>query len=549
MKSQLGKKETNTRDASPEAATIETPKELSLAEQALEILISRCEGCHNSSSASISAFDFVTQIEKMIDEKYLVPGSTDESKLYQRIADGTMPPQGSPQLTQQEDEILEDWIVKGTPIALSRKDSEEEPRQFITRTALFTAAADDLQKLPASIRPNIRYFSSAHLYNSGEDGRTLEQAETGANKLINTFSNKKTLVRIQSVNSTSTLFRVNLTDFGISPPKWESVEIFYPYHYVANNESWLAYLQSQTQSTLPIMRIDWFLAAAGQPPLYYNMIETPENLPLLQQQLGINIKQNILQHKVHRAGFNNSMVAENHRVIERHETKNGFLWISYEFGEKTGTQNIFTNPLGPAGTYPLSTTSKQFSPGGHELFYSRPNSTIAFAVYNFEGQRMHEAPALIKDENKTITKVVAGKTCHICHGNGPIYKEDQVLSRMPSNLTITEQNEVLAIYKEHSVFQSKIEADSDSYQRAMTKIGIKAGQADPIASVSKIYEDHLSLARMASELSLSGVSFQRYLDENTDLLALVHACRVENTELYSRIEFQKRFKSIANLIW
>jgi len=524
-------------------------KLLSLAEQATAILAVNCEGCHNKDSAAISAFDYVMQIEKMIDEKILIPGSLKNSRLYQRIADGTMPPKGARQLTKEEDKILREWIEKGTPISVVSEEEDVADREFVTRTAIFAAVVDDIKKIPAAQRKNIRYFTSTHLYNAGESNRAVEQAEAGLNKLINTFSKSTSLTRVQSIHRSGTIFRVNLSDYDITPNKWRSVDSFYPYHHVTHERSEHAFLQEQLETTLPILRIDWFLSAAGRPPIYYDMIGTPETLAGLQASLAVNFVQNIRNRKVIRAGFDNSTVSEHHRVIERHATNNGYLWLSYEFAEPTGLDHIFANPFGPQNAFTQQQTSRQFAPGGHELFYTLPNGMLAFAVYDFEGRRMHEAPALIQQDGKVVDKVVAGRTCHICHGNGPIFKEDQVRARKPSNLSSFEQTLINDLYATHAKFKQQIDSDSKVFAASMALLGISQNHADPIASVANSFEAPMNITRVAAELSLGMASFERAKQENPAIRGHLQACQLENEETFARACIERAFKELSLLSW
>ena len=49
--------------------------------------------------------------------------------------------------------------------------------------------------------------------------------------------------------------------------------------------------------------------------------------------------------RVWRAGFNNSGVSNNNRMVERHAFRDGAYWKSYDFAGSVGTQNIFNHPL------------------------------------------------------------------------------------------------------------------------------------------------------------------------------------------------------------
>ena len=98
---------------------------------------------------------------------------------------------------------------------------------------------------------------------------------------------------------------------------------------------------------MPVVRADWFVAAASRPPLYHDVLQVPATEPELQKLLRIDVAENIRQERIARAGFNGSGVSRNNRLIERHEGNGVVYWRSYDFGGNTGKQNLFANPLGP----------------------------------------------------------------------------------------------------------------------------------------------------------------------------------------------------------
>ena len=57
--------------------------------------------------------------------------------------------------------------------------------------------------------------------------------------------------------------------------------------------------------------------------------------------------------RVARAGFQKSGVSRNNRMIERHVSKFGAFWNSYDFAGNQGRQSLFLHPLGPDGPNPF----------------------------------------------------------------------------------------------------------------------------------------------------------------------------------------------------
>ena len=78
-------------------------------------------------------------------------------------------------------------------------------------------------------------------------------------------------------------------------------------------------------------------------------------------------------------GTNNSGVSNNNRVIERHTSRYGAYWKSYDFAGSVGTQNIFTHPL-------------SFTHDGGEVVFNLPNGLQAYYVTNASGFRLDACP-------------------------------------------------------------------------------------------------------------------------------------------------------------
>ncbi len=91
---------------------------VAIAPQAREILQRHCYECHG---AKVERKLLVLDRSSLLDpnRKNVVPGHPDQSRLIQRIADGTMPPKEEelrlPRVSPQELSILQEWIAGGAP--------------------------------------------------------------------------------------------------------------------------------------------------------------------------------------------------------------------------------------------------------------------------------------------------------------------------------------------------------------------------------------------------------------------------------------------------
>jgi len=130
-------------------------------------------------------------------------------------------------------------------------------------------------------------------------------------------------------------------------------------------------LQYSTEhNPIPLMRADWFIAQVSsnyQKRIYYHLAGIPDDTAVLDIALGIDDEGALLRDNepdltgkslkpiIMRAGFTNSGVSQNHRILERIETQqfsDKALWRSYEFDPVTPTapgkyNDILNYPFGP----------------------------------------------------------------------------------------------------------------------------------------------------------------------------------------------------------
>ena len=119
---------------------------------------------------------------------------------------------------------------------------------------------------------------------------------------------------------------------------------------------------------VPFLHVDWFVATVSLPPLYHDILDLPETDRELEARLEVNVVENIRNaagRRVWRAGFNDSGVSNNNRVLERHTSRYGAYWKSYDFAGSVGTQNIFTHPL-------------SFTHDGGEIIFNLSNGLQAY---------------------------------------------------------------------------------------------------------------------------------------------------------------------------
>jgi len=85
------------------------------------LLSAKCVDCHHAGSTSRKArraFDGMDDLQRILDEEYVMPGDPALSDLWLTVEDGEMPPDDSevPPLDDAEKEALRAWILAGAPL-------------------------------------------------------------------------------------------------------------------------------------------------------------------------------------------------------------------------------------------------------------------------------------------------------------------------------------------------------------------------------------------------------------------------------------------------
>src|SRR4051794_1576181 len=64
------------------------------AQQARAVFAAHCHRCHGKDGAVEGAMNYVLDLDKLVARKKVTPADPERSRLYRRMADGTMPPPG-----------------------------------------------------------------------------------------------------------------------------------------------------------------------------------------------------------------------------------------------------------------------------------------------------------------------------------------------------------------------------------------------------------------------------------------------------------------------
>ncbi len=489
-----------------------------LSQKAQAILTAHCGKCHGmDATAGFSINDRAT----MIARGQIKPSDPVHSRAYIRAVltpDDPMPPRSqNDALSLDEQATLKKWIEAG---AKATEKANSGSRKFVSTEAVYAAIQADLAKADERDRQYLRYFTLTHLYNAGVSDDDLHAYSLALSKLLNSLSWQKRIAVPQPVDTTQTILRIDMRHYSWTSETWHKLLAVYPYAVVAQTASARSVCAS-TGCDLPCVRADWFVARTGQPLLYHDLLDLPRTVHELEAKLLVDVDKNIREETAVRAGFGESGVSRNNRIVERHESAYGAYWRSYDFSSSAGQQNIFQHPLA-------------FEPAGGEIIFSLPNGLQGYMLTNGKGERINTGPVeIVSNKENTSDPVVRnGLTCMTCHTRGLKRFNDQMRAVVEKTPTPDfDRNKALALYAQPARFASLMEEDSKRFAASVRETGAEVSDAEPIVALAAKYDAPLNLTQAAAEVGLNAEALQTRLKENAPLGSLLAVLRTPGGQI------------------
>jgi WD40 repeat protein/mono/diheme cytochrome c family protein len=490
------------RAAEPDPAT--------LARKAREILKANCHRCHGQDGAVEGGFNYVLDLDRLVARKKVVPGQSDASPLFRRVAAGKMPPPGeAPRPADADVALLRQWIDAGAPPETTAR------RPFVSDAEVFARLLADLDGIDKRSRRFTRYFTLTHLANAGLGEDELQTYRNALAKLLNGLSWQPRIVLPQPVDADRTILRIDLRDLVWDANTWNRILADYPYGVFPDTATARA-CSAATATRMPCVRADWFVATASRPPLYQDLLQLPNNAAELERQLRVDAAADIQQERVARAGFNGSGISRNNRLIERHDAVHGAYWRTYDFDAVPQNlvdrpsllpdrRNLFAYPLGPGGL------ESQFQHAGGEIIFNLPNGLQGYMLVNAVNVRIDKGPiAIVSDPKRPDRAVETGVSCMNCHYRGILPKADQIrahVEKNPQAFSRADAELIRALYVPEERMKTLMDEDAERFRRALEKTGNKVTTAEPVMTITLRYEADVDLATAAAEAGLPPQEF------------------------------------------
>ena len=473
-----------------------------------------CLICHGPDGAYKESL--LMEHNALIEKGSVVPGNPDASELYKRLITtetAKRMPLGQPQLPAQSINTIRNWILAGAPDWATVATTDGD---FISPSEVLNTIETHLMSLAPFDRAFARYFTMTHLYNAGESVGILQEYRKALYKLVNSLSWGVTVTNPHPIDPQGTIFYIDLRHYEWDVNDgWTKIEAEYPYHIAfdaptqAALKAQLRRLQTEMKADIPSVHADWFVAQASLPPLYHDLLDLPLTDRELETRLEVDVVRNLLNApgvRVWRAGTNNSGVSNNNRVIERHTSRYGAYWKSYDFAGSVGTQNIFTHPL-------------SFTPDGGEVIFNLPNGLQAYYVTNASGFRLDDAPInIVSNPAASDPTVRNGLSCFGCHTEGMKTFEDEVRAVIESNATPAyDKEQALRLYVEQLEMDALLREDTGRYRQALEATGGAFGGIEPISRFHEAYQGPVDASYAAAAVGLETEAFLEKIRENIGL--------------------------------
>lgn len=374
---------------------------------------------------------------------------------------------------------------------------------------VFELASADLVALDEDALIYQRYFvlsneSELSDPGTGQCEASLERKRQALSKLLNSLSLDVNIEQPLPIDSERRIYRIDLRNY-----QWDrSVRVGAPVYadvweaLIANDDYAIPFvgtaadaLKASTNSAVPVLLADSFIAAATRPELYSAILELP---PRLEELMAGQLQVAPGREPSIQAGF----IDEAELVAQRWDmgTRIGFVWTIADFGRPPGS--LFDDPL----QEPL---------GERELIFTLPNGMLAFAFANPDGQ-------LLPSWSVTRDPREADRVARVPRSNwrrhaGALAIRDQVRSYVASNESqyAGSLSDIERRYPGAEALSLVLERDADQLtRRALQMAGLDPFQPDPITRVHEDFEGAVTLDAAAAVLFIT----PRDLLDNLQLL-------------------------------
>ncbi len=496
------------------------------AAKAYNVFERSCARCHQTgkleSPLASGGIADILSVDSLARDPLLVkPGIADASRLYEVFEARHAPLDvfsGAGAVSEPLPDDIESvrrWIRDLPPTV------QQCPSRQAVRPVDVDKMMRDAQRLERDEAKDVRFISLVHLYNACATADEMSAYAAALNKLMNSLSRASEPAKLTPLDAASTVLSFRLRDFGWSAQQWALIEKAYPpalVHAVAPD------VLKTSGSTAVIVNGDWLAAAAGETPLYYDLLGIPQTLSELARMNGTDIDTDIRAGSVRRIAVRESEVTRGNRLIERHPGSRAGMWLVYDFATSTGDQNVFDHPLGPKSA---TKAKSPFKPDEIRAIIELPNGFYGFALFDAEGNRVDRVlPGIEKPYSGDQTEAVepttkAGTNCFACHTRGLVEAKDDFRSAGPLDIASApmpaDRRAALPLFGTDSENALLMLGGTDRYRASAKAVGVDLGQTihgeELVSGLARRYREG---ADFEVALGETGLERKQFLNELID---------------------------------
>jgi len=168
--------------------------------------------------------NYIDDIDQLVTNGKILPLNSKESRIIERMREGSMPPPSSqlPRVSDSEIDVVAQYIDNPRFWPNVGGTGDSCPDQVFTFDDLYSAVARDLQDQDADDALTTRYISLTNRFTAGVCADTsLDRERNALFKMVNMLSTETTVRPPEPINREETIYRINLEDStaGICPSR------------------------------------------------------------------------------------------------------------------------------------------------------------------------------------------------------------------------------------------------------------------------------------------------------------------------------------------
>lgn len=391
-------KETETQGAN--VAALSPPAD-PLQAQVFRTFETHCAACHQIKSLdgppAAGNFGNVLALDEMARAPHLVQaGNPDGSRLLAYLIDRRHPrasndAPAATKLSSAEIAAVHQWIEQ-----LPASGDSCPGRSVLAPRDVDAAIRSWLAAFSQETARDTRFVTLAHIANECAPGNELTAHRAAIGKILNSLSWSKAPIKPQVIDKAGTVLAVRLSELGWDAPRWDRLAGAQLEGTAFRASPELADIVGAAR---PAIRGDWLAHGAMRPPLYFELLDIPDQLRGLERRLGIE------------PGGETKPPSS---AAERRETPHGSMWLARN-----------TRSAGKNASSPQS---------AHVLF-TLPNGFPAVAAFAPEGRRLDSGSSgLTAMITSHLVSAWIGKSCLGCAAGAPQDTDTAAAFRLADNL-------------------------------------------------------------------------------------------------------------------